>query len=114
MLDVEATGTNFLVLSEIYYPVGWHATIDGKPVETIRTNYLLRGLVVPQGKHQIRFEYRDEAFESGKTYSLILNLLMLAAIAVGFVLERRNRESDTVPAPVADAEETDSDSNPTA
>lgn len=114
VLDVEATGTNFLVLSEIYYPVGWHATIDGKPVETIRTNYLLRGLVVPQGKHQIRFEYRDEAFESGKTYSLILNLLMLAAIAVGFVLERRNRESDTVPAPVADAEETDSDSNPTA
>lgn len=117
VLDVEATGTNFLVLSEMYYPVGWHATIDGKPVETIRTDYLLRGLVIPQGKHQVRFEYRDEAFERGKTYSLILNLLMLAAIGAGVVLERRNKHTagtQTQTASDGETDETNTDSGTAA
>ena len=44
-MDVEAKGNNFLVVSEIHYPPGWTATIDGKPASIIQTNYLLRGLV---------------------------------------------------------------------
>lgn len=101
-LEVEAPGTNFLVLSEIYYPPGWQATIDGQPVETIRTNHLLRGLVVPPGKHEIRYEYHDQGFEQGKMISLILNLIMIAAIVVGVGLERRKKETETGPASAGD------------
>lgn len=95
-LQVDAPGTNFLVVSEIIYPPGWHATIDGNPAEIIQTNYLLRGLVVPAGKHEIKFEYRDEAFETGKTISLLLNLLMFAMIGAGIFLARRKTDDEGV------------------
>lgn len=91
-IQADAAGTNFLVVSEIVYPPGWHATIDGNPTDIIQANYLLRGIVVPQGKHEIRFEYRDEGFETGKMVSLILNILMFALIGGGIFLERRNRK----------------------
>ena len=93
-LSVDAPGTNFLVVSEMYYPPGWHATIDGQPAEIIQANYLLRGLVVPPGTHEIVFDYRDEGFETGKTISLLLNLLMLAIIGGGLFLHIRSKEDD--------------------
>lgn len=48
----------FLILSEMWFP-GWKATLeDGTPLTIHRTNYLLRGLVVPPGEHTIRMVYR--------------------------------------------------------
>jgi hypothetical protein len=90
-MDVEAPGPekNFLVVSEIYYPPAWRATIDGKPAQIVQTNYLLRGLVVPAGRHKIEMNYVSEGFETGKWTSLALNIAAFAAIAVGVILERR-------------------------
>jgi hypothetical protein len=45
------------VFSEIWYPEGWVARIDGEPVETLRANYVLRALKVPAGEHTITWEY---------------------------------------------------------
>ena len=90
-MEVDAPGTNFLVVSEVFYPVGWHATIDGESVETIRANYLLRGLVVPPGKHTIRYEYRSEGHETGVILSLALNILTLGLIGFGVYVERKPR-----------------------
>lgn len=95
-IAADATGSNFLVVSEMFYPVAWHAFIDGKPVETIRANYLLRGIIVPPGEHTITFEYKSENHETGKTISLIVNLIVLALLAAGIFLEmkRRKREQE--------------------
>lgn len=55
--ETRSNGTNLLVFSEIYYP-DWTATIDGKPAELGRVNYVLRALKVPAGTHQIKMEFK--------------------------------------------------------
>jgi len=103
-MDVEATGTNFLVISEIHYPPGWKATIDGQPAEIIQTDYLLRGLVVPPGKHTIEMNYVESGFDTGKYMSMILNLVMFGIIIAGVVMNSRKRRPEDED-PVHDAEE---------
>lgn len=108
-IDVDAPGRNFLVVSEVHYPPSWRATIDGQPAEIIQTNYVMRGLVIPPGRHKVEMYYVSEGFETGKWASLGLNLLMFAAIAFGAIIERRRsvpQESDPVhDAPVIDEED---------
>ncbi len=53
-LNTSSEKEQFLVLSEIYYPAGWEATIDGKPAEIHKTNFVLRGLEVPAGEHTVQ------------------------------------------------------------
>ena len=55
----------FLILSEMWFP-GWKATLeDGTPLTIHRTNYLLRGLVVPPGEHAIRMVYQPTSVKAG-------------------------------------------------
>ncbi|SMO66839.1 YfhO family protein [Fodinibius sediminis] len=56
-LTTSSSGESFLVLSEIYYPAGWKATIDGTPTRIYKTNFVLRGLQVPAGNHTIRLTF---------------------------------------------------------
>ncbi len=81
-----------LVISEIYYPPGWKAYLDGNPVETIRTDYLLRGVIVPAGEHLVEFRYESESHDTGVMISLILNIFLLGMIALGGFYEYRRRQ----------------------
>jgi hypothetical protein len=71
------------VFSEIYYPAGWNCYIDGKKtVETLRVNYLLRGVVVPSGKHKITWKFEPMSVQTGNTLASLGSGLLL----LGFLL----------------------------
>ncbi len=79
---------NLAVFSEIYYPHGWQAYIDGKEAPHFRANYVLRAMVVPAGEHEIIFKFEPEVVKTGSTISLassvLLGLLLLGGIFYGF------------------------------
>ena len=50
------------VFSEVYYPKGWTAYIDGQPAEIINADFILRALKVPAGSHKVEFKYKPESF----------------------------------------------------
>lgn len=75
------------VFSEVYYPYGWKAYIDGVPVEHFRVNYLLRALNIPAGKHDIRFEFRPDSVIKGYKVSFafmgIMYFILISSITFG-------------------------------
>jgi hypothetical protein len=79
-----------LVVSEINYP-GWEATIDGQPATIYAANYLLRAVIVPEGKHRVEMRYTAPAARRGA----IISALALAFIAgsSGTLRRKRRREA---------------------
>ncbi len=86
----------FGVFSEVYYEKGWKAFIDGKEAPIVRTNYVLRGLSIPAGQHEIRFTFRPESYFSGKTISLIAGLLVLLSLAAAAWFNYKGRDPMSV------------------
>jgi hypothetical protein len=79
----------FLAISEVYYPAGWKAYIDGKETEMYPTNYILRGVVMPAGKHKLEMKFAPESYRMSTLLSLIGILLSIASLVGGFLLMRK-------------------------
>ena len=77
------------VFSEIYYANGWNAYIDGKKTEHFRTDYILRGLLIPAGKHTIEFKFEPQVVKTGSTIALASSIGMLFLLVGGIYFERR-------------------------
>ncbi|RLD27257.1 MAG: hypothetical protein DRI70_04715, partial [Bacteroidetes bacterium] len=90
-----ATKTDQLaVFSEVYYPKGWDAYIDGKPADHFRANYTLRAMVVPEGVHQIEFRFEPQVIKTGSKITLASSILFFLLLVGGlFVLLRKKKPS---------------------
>ncbi|MBK8549834.1 MAG: YfhO family protein [Ignavibacteria bacterium] len=89
--EVNASGNNLVVFSEVYLPFGWKAYLDGNPTEFYKTDYLFRSVVVPQGKHKVEFRYEPETFYTGKTISAGANILLGIILIIGIIGYLKNR-----------------------
>ena len=89
------------IFSEVYFPWGWQASIDGNPVEIARADYVLRALTVPAGHHEIvfRFEPGSIAVTEGISFAsiaIILLSLIGAAVYALAVNKKNNTPSATL------------------
>ncbi|GAB4253687.1 MAG: YfhO family protein [Vicingaceae bacterium] len=80
------------VFSEIYYEGGhkdWKSYIDGKEKEHFRVNYLLRGMNIPKGEHEIKFVFHPKSYYDGEKYSLTFSILILLVVigSIGWELK---------------------------
>ena len=94
VLEVTNSAPTLMVLSEIYYPAGWQATIDGEEVEILRANWALRALpLTTAGTHQVVLEFKPRDYLIGKWLSIITLLLVLGYLGFDVL---RSRKTHTV------------------
>jgi hypothetical protein len=91
-----AATNQFAVFSEIYYTAGWKAYIDGKEAPIVKVDYVLRGLSVPAGKHEIKFEFKPQGYYTGRKMTSIFSIVLLVLLAAGLFMEWRNRKQTTI------------------
>ncbi|MDN5214214.1 YfhO family protein [Fulvivirgaceae bacterium BMA12] len=85
----DLSGDGLAVFSEIFYPAGWEATIDGEPVDILRANYVLRALPIKSGNHVIEFFFKPNSYYTGNKVMLVSNLILIIVILAGIGISLR-------------------------
>ncbi len=90
--ESQSQTTGLSVFSEIYYPAGWIATIDGKETPILRVNYILRALEIPAGKHTIEFTFKPEPYVIGNKVTAACSWILLLVLlgSIGWMLKKDN------------------------
>ena len=82
------------VFSEIHYPAGWNAYIDGKPTDHIRLNYVLRGLKIPAGKHKIEFKFEPAVYAQGEKMALAGSMMLIVLLGAAVFFEFKGKSPE--------------------
>ena len=86
------------VFSEIWYPEGWNCYIDGKKTDKIfRANYILRGAIIPAGKHKIEWKFEPTSYATGESLSLFSSILLLLLFGgVSFISLSKKEDKEKI------------------
>ena len=79
--DVSAPAKGLAVFSEIWYPAGWKAFVDGNEVQVLRADYALRALMIEEGDHEVEFVFDPASFTVGRNISLASSIAILVLLA---------------------------------
>ncbi len=85
-----STEDQLAVFSEIYYPDGWNAYINGEEVPYFRANYLLRAMELKAGDYDIEFRFEPKSYDLGKILSIICSILLTTAISYIIFVNLKN------------------------
>ncbi len=78
------SGPRLALFSEVYYPHGWKVFVNGEEADHFRANYILRGMIVPEGENEIEFRFEPRSFFLGERISFAFSALLVLSMA-GFV-----------------------------
>lgn len=87
MYEYTSRNKALAVFSEIYYPKGWNAFVDGQPAPHFRANYVLRAMILPEGNHKIEFRFEPVVYSMGETISLVSSLIVIALVLIAIFFE---------------------------
>lgn len=90
--EFNANGNQFAVFSEVYYPLGWKAYIDGKETPYCKTNYALRGLAIPAGKHTIDFVFDPASVRIGEKVARYANIAAVLIVLLCLFMAWKKRD----------------------
>jgi hypothetical protein len=86
---VKTTSNQFIVFSEMYYKNGWNAYVDGVLTPHYRVNYVLRGMEITKGEHNITFKFEPTIIKNGNTITLISYVLLLMIPLGWFIIQKK-------------------------
>jgi len=91
--DYNSSKPQFAVFSEVYYKHGWNAYVDGQKASYVRVNYILRGMSLPAGKHEIEFRFEPTSFTTGRLITIWSSIILLLSVAgaVYFYFKQRSK-----------------------
>lgn len=90
--------SEFAVFSEVYYPFGWNAYLDGKKTDYCKVNYILRGMSLPAGTHNIKFIFEPESYKKGNNIAYIASYFILIFFVGGLFMQwKANKKSNAPP-----------------
>ena len=92
IFESDAPQEQLAIFSDIYYEKGWNAYIDGKKANLIRANYVLRGLLIPAGRHDIEFRFEPKSFSIGQTLAIISSITILLLIGAAIFMSIRRKK----------------------
>ena len=97
LIELKTDTTSFLTVSEIYYPAGWKAYLDGKEIEIYATNYILRGVIIPKGEHILEMKFESAVYALSLKFSLIGLIITVLLILVGlYFYIRKNYRGEII------------------
>ena len=89
--EVKSATGGVMVFSEIYYPE-WTATVDGKPVEIGRADYVLRALKVDKGQHQVVLTFDPKSVKQTETVAYAAYIVLLLVVLFGLYPEWKRKQ----------------------
>ena len=89
--EVKSVTGGVMVFSEIYYPE-WTATVDGKPVEIGRADYVLRALKVDKGQHQVVLTFDPKSVKQTETVAYAAYVVLLLVVLFGLYTEWKRKQ----------------------
>jgi hypothetical protein len=90
--ETDSKEKGFAVFSEIYYPKGWNAYVDGNLTPHTCVNYILRGMELPAGKHKVEFKFEPQVYKTGNSVALIGSILLLLVVGVSLFFANKKKE----------------------
>ncbi len=87
-----SSSAQMTVFSEIFYPLGWNAYVDGKLTPHFGVNYVLRAMIVPAGQHEVVFKFEPESYYKGEKIALAGSILLFLFVLGGVWMQSRKVE----------------------
>ncbi|MBF0686357.1 MAG: YfhO family protein [Cellulomonas sp.] len=92
VLDVAADGDGVLVVADARRP-GWHARVDGRPVELIGVDHALSGVEISAGQHTVELTYAPPGLVTG-LWTTTAGVVVLLAAGVTLAVRRFRARGD--------------------